>query len=373
MLRTGIWGRWWLALVVSFLSSCAHAGACDPACSAEAFETCCAGQCVFLANDAQNCGGCGVVCAPGQRCENNMCVGGGFDAGAGDGGGGDCRPECPSGQRCCGTRCVNQAVALKTDGRSDPSFSHCGGCDIACDPEKASACSVPTHGDGAPRCMCGEFVCGQGQVCVSDPVLQFRCSELNDNANCGGVGRTCAPGETCSGGECLCGGERCAEGLSCCGGLCVDTTSDPRHCGGCDSSCGGTAPDCASGACTCAPAGRICDAPVLDLLGADLGESCCAGMGCVENSVSSCGCAACADGDDCQIDGSGLLTGGAEVLGVCCGGPEVLFLGCGPAAGGGGVLPLPSSDGGLPGADAGLPTLDGGLGDSGSAGADAGA
>ncbi|MBI4701929.1 MAG: hypothetical protein HY744_12395 [Deltaproteobacteria bacterium] len=56
----------------------------------------------------------------------------------------------------------------------------------------------------------------------------------------------CAQGEVCVNGKCelFCGG-----GLTKCSGKCVDTQSNPLHCGGCDKACGGAA-KCVSGVCT---------------------------------------------------------------------------------------------------------------------------
>lgn len=39
-------------------------------------EDLCAGMCVNLDNDEQNCGGCGKKCSSGQTCENGSCSGG---------------------------------------------------------------------------------------------------------------------------------------------------------------------------------------------------------------------------------------------------------------------------------------------------------
>lgn len=56
--------------------------------------------------------------------------------------------------------------------------------------------------------------------------------------NCGECGRECtAPNggtPTCKGGECE---VRCDSGLTACDGACVDTKTDPDHCGECGNSC----------------------------------------------------------------------------------------------------------------------------------------
>jgi hypothetical protein len=331
-------------------------GDCDPACSAEDFETCCDGACVVFANDEQNCGGCGIACAPGQFCESGTCMGeaGGMDGGPT--GGGSCTPECSVGQRCCGGTCVSRSVPVGTDGRSDPSFMNCNGCGLLCDSETAISCSIPGGGtEGTPRCMCGDFnACPSGSVCVNDPSVGWTCTNLStDPNNCGAIGNACAEGESCSGGMCVCGatGARCPDGQSCCGGTCIDTSSDSLNCGGCGNVCTPNAPNCVSGSCICAESGRVCEEPTPGLPiigGGSPGESCCPGVGCVANTNESCACEPCTGDDTCQVGGSGLFPGGGgdEVSTVCCGGEEVGLLGCGGF--------------GLPGIDGGFFPSDGG-------------
>jgi hypothetical protein len=40
----------------------------------------CGKKCIDIQNDANNCGGCGKLCAPGQACEQGSCPGGSCDA-----------------------------------------------------------------------------------------------------------------------------------------------------------------------------------------------------------------------------------------------------------------------------------------------------
>lgn len=75
----------------------------------------------------------------------------------------------------------------------------------------------------ADECTGGEIRCGD--VCV-DP--------SSDPRHCGGCDHACAAGEVCSGGSCE---TDCASGLTPCGQACVDTDTDERHCGGCDAPC----------------------------------------------------------------------------------------------------------------------------------------
>jgi hypothetical protein len=43
------------------------------ACTAN--EKSCAGQCVNTLGDVLNCGACGIVCLPGERCAGGICLG----------------------------------------------------------------------------------------------------------------------------------------------------------------------------------------------------------------------------------------------------------------------------------------------------------
>ncbi|HJL20273.1 MAG TPA: hypothetical protein RMH99_31690 [Sandaracinaceae bacterium LLY-WYZ-13_1] len=333
---------------------------CDPACNVEEFETCCAGTCVTLRNDEQNCGGCGITCAPGQYCESNTCMGTpGMDGGPGPGvDSGPSTSGCTDGTRCCGSDCFSCSVPPGTDGRSDPSFMNCNGCGLACNAERANSCSVPGGGEGAPRCMCGNFnQCDAGSVCVADGTVDggYRCTNLQiDNQNCGELGNACAEGESCMGGMCVCGstGGTCAEGEACCAGSCIDVSSNPDNCGGCGNVCGENAPSCNGGTCGCGT-GPACAEAMPASSGGDPGELCCDGS-CVAQTASNCGgCpgmgTTCESGQSCMAV-TGFMGFGA---GICCAEPPALPLL--PAICIGDRLPLPGfGDGGL-----GLP--DGGI------------
>ncbi len=106
---------------------------------------------------------------------------------------------------------------------------------------------APTGGaptGGAP-CSDPEVWCDTAQF--------VGCAELGTQDHCSGCGLACPMDEECvdSGGvdhfSCSCiSGERCpAED-----GSCVDTQSDPAHCGECDLACGSNA-ECTAGACGC--------------------------------------------------------------------------------------------------------------------------
>ena len=70
---------------------------------------------------------------------------------------------------------------------------------------------------GEPTCPEGQELCGEGCV-AAGTCCELACDLVR---------------ERCDNGEC-----RCRDGLVRCGETCVDTRSDPRHCGECDNDCG---------------------------------------------------------------------------------------------------------------------------------------
>lgn len=323
-------------------------GSCSPACTSG--QACCASGashvCAAFSSDPNHCGGCGVSCGGGS-CVSGSCVGGSDGGGIDSSMPGMCSPSCSSAQRCCGTSCANrQAPAGVLDGRGDTSFSNCNGCGLACDADRASVCGQQLGGSGPPQCLCGNFAqCPVGQVCASSGGT-FTCADLSsDPANCGAVGNACAEGESCVGGSCGCGGTgaACTAGQACCGGACVDVSSNAMNCGSCGMACAG-GETCSGGSCGCGSSGVACTAPEAGTFGTggSPGQSCCGGV-CVDNTDSSCGCAACdtAAGDSCQVGGGGIIPGMGGDVSVCCGDSSVAILGCGGGLGGDAGLPFP--------------------------------
>lgn len=168
-------------------------------------------------------------------------------------------PTCASGTHLCADVCVE-----------DTSPSSCG--------DSCTPCAAPPNAtatcDGA---SCG-FACGAGfGDCDGAPDNGCE-ADLSSAATCGSCGASCAaPTPFCNGGVCAndCGA------LVACGASCVDVTTDPLHCGGCDTACP-TAPNgaatCTNGAC-----GLACNA----------GHHLCAGVCVGDDSITACG-AACA-------------------------------------------------------------------------------
>jgi hypothetical protein len=139
---------------------------------------------------------------------------------------------CPGGESVCDHRCVDLAT----------SPVHCGDCGTDC-------------GDGA--CLAGTCICGA-------------------------AGGACPAGARCAGDTCV-----CKPGTAPCGAACVDTGSDPQHCGDCFVACSGSEV-CAEGTCQSYFAAPTCDACPCPQCG--VGTTCCTYPGggfpvCVQGSV----------------------------------------------------------------------------------------
>ncbi len=307
-------------------------------------QVCCGATCANASADNNNCGGCGIVCAavphgvtgcvysacgivacnPGfddcdgqvaDGCEtntstdpnncgtcNNVC-GANFSCVSGI-----CQPNstnckitgCAAGLTCCGTTCVNT---------SNGDINNCGGCGDTC-PAGTTMCQ-----NGA---CCTSYACSVS-IC---PAGQNRCNNAcvdpsSDPNNCGGCDISCPPGSGCANSVCTAtcnGGPVCAGVQSCCGSGCTDTTSDPNNCG----SCGNFCPpgfSCVYSTCTAACNG----APVCT------GAQSCCGSGCTDttsdpNNCGSCN-VVCAPGSKC-VNSTCTVTcnGGPACTGaqVCC-------------------------------------------------------
>ncbi|MDB4987006.1 MAG: Tryptophan synthase alpha chain [Myxococcaceae bacterium] len=170
-------------------------------------------------------------------------------------------------------------------------------------------------GDGNPTPECGGTDCDDtnGFVNVTDTEscdgLDNNCDKLVDN------GATCGAGESCTAGHCV-----CAAGFTQCGGqfndLCVDTKTDPAHCGGCNgptTDCG-SGGICTNGGCSCPPAsGTMCGNSCPDVKSS---QSDCGGCGmncqstqqqprsCLDGACTACGAEnqACCSSETVALD-----------------------------------------------------------------------
>jgi hypothetical protein len=124
----------------------------------EGNDTCCPGSCTNLANDLNNCGGCGTVCATGEACIEGVCTAA------------TCGPIEDScfGQVVCGDGCGTVPVVE-------------GGCFC----HQGSSC-----GDVPPCSATSD--CPEGSVCAASCCEDLRC--LPACANSGGLNAARAAG-----------------------------------------------------------------------------------------------------------------------------------------------------------------------------------
>ena len=144
----------------------------------------------------------------------------------------------------------------------------------------AAACSVlgsdlehfTEGGGGATGCGAGLSECAGGCVDTS-----------SDPAHCGACGKACPGGQVCDNGGCS---DSCSSGRTNCDGACVDLDKDPLHCGDCAVACN-SGETCASGSCnlSCFPGQTACGSSCVDLQSDDqhcgtCGNNCPTGQAC---------------------------------------------------------------------------------------------
>jgi hypothetical protein len=232
--------------------------------------------------------------SPGFTCQSNRCV----RTDSCNGG-----PLCAAGLACCRSGCADTANDR----------NNCGACDGVCNALETCVRGICVRQPGCP------IGCPPGATCCGDT-----CADTaSDRSNCGTCGNACRAGSSCVRGACVAdpacgGGAPCGVGSSCCNDRCVDTLSDPAHCGGCGTACAaGSA--CAMGRCVGLPEcglGRLCPDPAAQV--------CCAGS-CRELRSDPTNCGAC--GVTCGPDQrcvmarclGGACPGGCAMGQACCG------------------------------------------------------
>ncbi len=195
---------------------------CDPVCSS--VEACCAADaggvaCLRIADDVNNCGGCGIACADGRgtTCELSSCVCGRIAMGClGSDRSWCCPPREPTGMHYC---------ADFTNDTQD-----CGGCNQQCSAETSSDCRAST-------CVCGDTggPCAgtpEDLCCAEASTGVFSCVDTtSDSFHCGSCDKVCMVGERCEMSTCGFGAScpaACASGEICCDGTCCDRVSCSR-------------------------------------------------------------------------------------------------------------------------------------------------
>ena len=154
----------------------AVSGLSTPAAAAKRKKRCrggtlkCNGGCIDPRTDFDNCGTCGNVCGPGQRCQDGTCVGGGEGGGGGGGGGGgpvaSCTGQldltnCGGDRRCSGGVCATPPNCGVAPEHCDSALDCCGN---VCDPaghcplsDPDNPCRTAASCSGGATCV--GFVC----------------------------------------------------------------------------------------------------------------------------------------------------------------------------------------------------------------------
>jgi hypothetical protein len=135
----------------------------------------CGADCINHLTDPNNCGDCGKVCGPDQKCNGARC-------------------ECNvGGTTACGDKCIN----LNTD------INNCGTCGNIC-PQTPNAGILAKS-----TCVGGICSCPTSGVKLDDgSVVQYTmcsngCKALQlDSQNCGVCGHICDTGYACHDGSC---------------------------------------------------------------------------------------------------------------------------------------------------------------------------
>ncbi len=181
------------------------------------------------------------------------------------------------------------------------------------------AVTLPVSGSVlAVGCQFSNPSCSGSESCCDNSCVDTQ----TDPSHCGGC-TACGSGQTCNSGVCTNVGcadsnPACASNQACCDNTCVDTQSDPTHCGGC-TACGSNQ-TCNSGVCTtvgCADSNPACAS----------NQSCCDNA-CVDsqNDPTHCGgCTACATGDTCSagVCVAPVANNSCDPVTAPCGSPDI--------------------------------------------------
>jgi hypothetical protein len=279
---------------IDVLADDANCGACGQHCPAA--EAClngtCAcvppsvlcgdgGLCSNLQTDPVNCGACGLACLPNEQCVGALCTcpGSYTLCGLPDGGQvcanlsidsnncGACASECDGGTCVCNQ--LTQTCAPSVPG--GPGACVCDATYQGCGPNGTDCVDTGTDPQNCGGCgkVCPTGVCVSGVCKCESPYTECTstgvCADLDtDPHNCGQCNNDCTllgvSGAGCQNGNCTCPldggpGNVCASGGS---PACVDVSTDPQNCGGCNKPCDAPTTACASGQCTCPGQEQLC-------------------------------------------------------------------------------------------------------------------
>jgi hypothetical protein len=174
---------------------------------------------------------------------------------------------------------VRGDTGVVTDSGVDPDTG-IGPADTGVDPDTGIG---PADTGVGPMCMAGEMVCGG--ACVDTQTNPL---------HCGMCDRMCAAGETCNAGMCR-PSVMCTAPEIACGGGCVNPQTDVNNCGMCGMACA-AGQRCVMGACMAA---RMCPAGEIDCTPTAPAMTCVN----VQTSTMNCGSCgnACPSGESCNM------------------------------------------------------------------------
>ena len=181
-------------------------------------------------------------------------------------------------------------------------------CCACASPEFSAPADADAHADADASVDQGTFdgplVIYLDAGCPSGTIqCQASCVDPSQPANCGTCANVCdASAPLCSAGSCV---QSCPVRTSSCGGACVDTTSNPLHCGSCSKACPSPEAGVGSATCTAGACGFACLAdagtPLL-----------CPGGQCVNPQTDPHNCGGCGQTCSAVTGGTAACVAGAD-------------------------------------------------------------
>jgi hypothetical protein len=144
---------------------------------------------------------------------------------------------------------------------------------------------------------------GEGQQLCNSICID----STSDALHCGGCNNACDDGGVCTAGVCTGGNTgECDDDEQMCGGACANTETDANNCGGCNNICSGGA-TCSSGACACSGGQEYCNDDCVQTQSDDdncgsCGNACRDAQICIAGTCSAMAPDIC-DGMDNDLDG----------------------------------------------------------------------